>query len=31
MDAASGTFVVLLKVDNKDNRIPAGIRCMVKF
>lgn len=31
MDAASGTFVVLLKVDNKDNRIPAGIRCLVKF
>ncbi|WP_454692144.1 efflux RND transporter periplasmic adaptor subunit [Achromobacter aloeverae] len=31
MDAASGTFVVLLKVDNKNNRIPAGIRCSVHF
>jgi membrane fusion protein (multidrug efflux system) len=31
MDAASGTFAVLLKVDNKDNRIPAGIRCSIRF
>jgi len=31
MDAASGTFTVLLKVDNKNNAIPAGIRCSIGF
>lgn len=31
MDAASGTFTVLLRVENKDNAIPAGIRCSVRF
>ncbi len=31
MDAASGTFTVLLKVENKNNEIPAGIRCSVTF
>lgn len=31
MDAASGTFTVLLKLDNPGQKIPAGIRCSVKF
>lgn len=31
MDAASGTFTVLLKVDNKDHAIPAGVRCSIRF
>lgn len=31
MDAASGTFTVLLKVENKGNAIPAGIRCSIRF
>lgn len=31
MDAASGTFTVLLKVENKNNVIPAGIRCSIRF
>lgn len=31
MDAASGTFTVLLKVPNTDHAIPAGIRCSIRF
>ncbi|WP_254241729.1 efflux RND transporter periplasmic adaptor subunit [Achromobacter pestifer] len=31
MDAASGTFTVLLRVPNEGNVIPSGIRCSVKF
>ncbi|MNW15214.1 hypothetical protein D3C71_2136570 [compost metagenome] len=31
MDAASGTFTVLLRVPNEGNAIPSGIRCSVKF
>lgn len=31
MDAASGTFTVLLRVPNEGNVIPAGIRCSVEF
>lgn len=31
MDAASGTFTVLLQVNNKNNTIPAGIRCSIRF
>lgn len=31
MDAASGTFTVLLKVANSDHAIPAGIRCSIRF
>lgn len=31
MDAASGTFTVLLKLDNPGQKIPAGIRCSVGF
>lgn len=31
MDAASGTLTVLLRVENKDNATPAGIRCSVRF
>jgi RND family efflux transporter MFP subunit len=31
MDAASGTFTVLLRADNKGNAIPAGVRCSIRF
>ena len=31
MDAASGTFTVLLRVPNEGNVSPSGIRCSVKF
>lgn len=31
MDAASGTYTVLLKLDNPGQRIPAGLRCTVQF
>lgn len=31
MDAASGTFTVLLRIDNHDLRIPAGVRCAIQF
>lgn len=31
MDAASGTFTVLLRLPNEGNVIPSGIRCSVKF
>lgn len=31
MDAASGTFVVLLEMENPDGRLPAGVRCSVEF
>lgn len=30
-DAASGTFGVRLKLDNRDEALPAGIRCSVLF
>lgn len=30
-DAASGTFGVTLEMDNPDFKIPAGVRCEVKF
>lgn len=31
MDAASGTYTVLLKLDNPGQRIPAGLRCSIRF
>ena len=31
IDAASGTFGVRLQLANPENRIPAGIRCSVRF
>lgn len=31
MDAASGTFVVLLSLPNENHAIPAGLRCTVQF
>src|SRR5262245_6687043 len=31
LDAASGTFGVRLQLANPDNKLPAGIRCSVKF
>lgn len=31
IDAASGTFWVRLQLPNPDNRIPAGLRCTVRF
>ena len=31
VDAASGTFGIRLELPNPDNRIPAGIRCRVRF
>ncbi len=31
VDAASGTFGVRLELPNPGNRIPAGIRCLVRF
>ncbi len=31
IDAASGTFGVRLQLPNPDNRLPAGIRCSVRF
>jgi hypothetical protein len=31
LDAASGTFGVRLRLANPGNRIPAGIKCRVKF
>lgn len=31
IDAASGTFRVRLELPNPDNRIPAGLKCKVKF
>ena len=30
IDAASGTFGVRLKLDNKDLRLPSGLRCMLQ-
>lgn len=30
-DAASGTFGVRLRLDNPDHRLPAGLRCTVRF
>ena len=31
IDAASGTFGVRLEIPNPGNKIPAGLRCEVKF
>jgi hypothetical protein len=31
IDAASGTFGVRLQLSNPGNRIPAGLRCTVRF
>lgn len=31
MDAASGTFMVLLKMDNPEGSLPAGVRCSIQF
>ena len=31
VDAASGTFGVRLEVENRDLRLPAGLKCKVKF
>lgn len=31
VDAASSTFGVRLELPNRDNRLPAGLRCMVRF
>jgi hypothetical protein len=31
VDAASSTFGIRLELRNPGNRIPAGIRCKVKF
>jgi multidrug efflux pump subunit AcrA (membrane-fusion protein) len=31
VDAASGTFRVRLELANPGNRIPAGIKCAVRF
>ena len=31
LDAASGTFGVRLKLPNPKRKLPAGLRCMVKF
>ncbi len=31
VDAASGTFSVRLRLDNPDDRIPAGIKCTIDF
>jgi len=31
LDAASGTFGVRLALANPEGRIPAGIRCKVRF
>lgn len=31
VDAASGTFGIRLEMPNPDNRIPAGLRCEVRF
>ncbi len=31
IDAASGTFGIRLQLDNKDNKLPAGLRCRAEF
>jgi RND family efflux transporter MFP subunit len=31
VDAASGTFGIRLELPNPDNRVPAGIKCRVRF
>jgi hypothetical protein len=31
LDAASGTFGVRLRLPNPGNKIPAGVKCRVKF
>jgi hypothetical protein len=31
IDAASGTFGVRLELPNSDYRLPAGLRCKVRF
>jgi hypothetical protein len=30
-DAASGTFGVRLEMPNPDHRVPAGLKCRVRF
>ena len=31
IDAASGTFGIRLELQNKDNRVPGGLKCTVRF
>jgi RND family efflux transporter MFP subunit len=31
IDAASGTFGIRLELDNKDHRVPGGLKCTVRF
>jgi multidrug efflux pump subunit AcrA (membrane-fusion protein) len=31
VDAASGTFGIRLEIPNPGNRIPAGLKCKVRF
>ena len=31
IDAASGTFGVRLELPNRERKIPAGVRCRVRF
>ena len=31
IDAASGTFGVRLELPNRDNRLPAGLKCTIRF
>ncbi len=31
IDAASGTFGIRLQLDNKNNKLPAGLRCSAEF
>ena len=31
IDAASGTFGIRLKLDNKNYAVPGGLKCRVKF
>jgi hypothetical protein len=31
IDAASGTFGVRLELPNRNGKVPAGIRCRVRF
>ena len=31
IDAASGTFAIRVEVPNKDQRLPAGLKCRIEF
>lgn len=31
IDAASGTFGIRLELENRDNRVPGGLKCSVRF